>query len=78
MRKKREQITMDFPKELRQRVKVQAAKHRMMMKEWLIYAVTVVINKEIEVENEVNKDTISCIDYGDNKCTHSGKPPRSN
>jgi len=55
MRKKREQITMDFPKELRQRVKVQAAKHRMMMKDWLIYAVTLVINKEIEIERNVNE-----------------------
>ena len=50
MRKKREQITMDFPKELRQRIKVQAAKHNMMMKEWLICVVSAAINKELELE----------------------------
>ncbi len=50
MRKKREQITMDFPKELRLRMKIQAIKHNMTMREWMICIISKEINRQLELE----------------------------
>jgi hypothetical protein len=51
MRKKREQITLDFPKDLRLRAKIQAIKRGMSLKDWMMCVIAEVINRELELEN---------------------------
>jgi hypothetical protein len=50
MQKKRHQMTVDFPKELQLRMRMQALKRGMTMREWLICIVAEAINRELELE----------------------------
>jgi hypothetical protein len=50
MERKRQQMTVDFPKALRLSMKIQAIKRGMSMREWMICIIAEAINRELELE----------------------------